>query len=192
MSRVIGLSGKASEGKGRVAVISNRGAESEYKPIFPVDIQALLEEEAYPSLKKFLLFWTMMDTVKIHGYTRAAMSAIGRATIGAWWKLSKHDDIMLFRVTSNLMARFLNRSNWVQTITHDDIFYKIQTAKTHQESLLLLNSVDAETDPYGELVTMIQLREKYNSSLPLTPTRDITILVNKIRKIYTRMGQRKY
>lgn len=93
MSRVIGLSGKASEsnGKGRVAVI-NRGAESEYKPIFPVDIQALLEKEAYPSLKKFLLFWTMMDTIKLHGYTRAAMSAIGRATIGAWWKLSKHDD----------------------------------------------------------------------------------------------------
>jgi len=91
MSRVLGLSRNVSTGDRRIAVIQ-RAAESEYRPVFPADIQALFKNEAYPSLKKFLLFWTMMDTIKVHGYTRAAMSAIGRATIGAWWKLSKHDD----------------------------------------------------------------------------------------------------
>ena len=91
MSRVIGLSKAAETNRGRIAVIE-RKAEQEHKPVFPADIQALLDEEAYPSLHKFLLFWTMMDTIKIHGYTRAAMGAIGRSTIGAWWKLAKHDD----------------------------------------------------------------------------------------------------
>ena len=91
MSRVVGLSSVATNKGSRVAVIE-RAAESEYKPIFPADIQALLDKDIYPSLKKFLLFWTMMDTIKVHGYTRASMGAIGRATVGTWWKLAKHDE----------------------------------------------------------------------------------------------------
>ncbi|MCK4824751.1 phage portal protein [bacterium] len=92
MNYVKGLSrGASGEKTGRIAVIE-RSAEQEFKPIFPGDIQALLDDQAYPSLAKFLLFWTMMDTVKIHGYTRAAMSIIGRSTIGAWWKLAKHEE----------------------------------------------------------------------------------------------------
>jgi len=92
MNRIIGLSRADTGGnKGRVAVVQ-RSPEQEYSPSFPGDIQALLNNEAFPSLKKFLLFWTMMDTIKVHGYTRAAMGAIGRATIGAWWKITKHEE----------------------------------------------------------------------------------------------------
>jgi len=92
MTRVIGLSGDAPRQKrGQLAVIQ-RAAESEYKPIFPTDVQQLLDQEVYPSLQKFLLFWVMMDAVKVHGYIRSAMSAIGRSTVGAWWMLSKHEE----------------------------------------------------------------------------------------------------
>ncbi len=92
MARVIGLSDNVgNQGGGRIAVIE-RVAEQEYKPIFPADIQQLLDQEVYPSLQKFLLFWVMMDTIRVHGYTRAAMSAIGRATVGTWWTLVKHEE----------------------------------------------------------------------------------------------------
>jgi HK97 family phage portal protein len=56
------------------------------------DVQEFLREQIHPSLDKFLLFWAMMDTIKAHGYTRAAMSVIGRSAIGAWWKLTQHPD----------------------------------------------------------------------------------------------------
>lgn len=43
-------------------------------------------------LSRFSDFWDMMDTIKVHGYVRAAMSVIGRSTIGAWWGLQKHEE----------------------------------------------------------------------------------------------------
>lgn len=93
MEKVIGLSENVgNRGSGQQIAVIERAAESEFKPIFPTDIQQLLDQEVYPSLQKFLLFWIMMDTIKVHGYTRAAMSAVGRATIGTWWTLSKHEE----------------------------------------------------------------------------------------------------
>jgi hypothetical protein len=41
---------------------------------------------------RFALFWDMMDTLDIHGYVRAAMSVIGRGTVGTWWNLVKHPE----------------------------------------------------------------------------------------------------
>ena len=34
---------------------------------------------------RFAAFWDLMSTVKVHGYVRAAMSVIGRSTVGTWW-----------------------------------------------------------------------------------------------------------
>lgn len=41
---------------------------------------------------RFSQFWDLMDTIKIHGYIRAAMGVIGRSAIGAWWSLRKHEE----------------------------------------------------------------------------------------------------
>ena len=93
MSRITSLTvAKKEEKSNRQIAIIQRGPVSEFNPTFPGDIQALLRDDVHPSFEKFLLFWTMMDTIKVHGYSRAAMSAIGRATVGAWWKLSKHEE----------------------------------------------------------------------------------------------------
>jgi len=41
---------------------------------------------------KFVQFWDLMDTIKVHGYSRAAMSVIGRSAVGTWWTLRKHQE----------------------------------------------------------------------------------------------------
>jgi hypothetical protein len=128
MSRVIGLSSEPTTSGKRVAVIERR-AESEFKPIFPADIQGLLEEDTYPSLEKFLLFWTMMDTIKVHGYTRASMSSIGRATVGAWWKLAKHEDwgnLATDRKQKKLLRFYANQDReWDNIKDYQNLAYKL-------------------------------------------------------------------
>ena len=42
---------------------------------------------------KFRLFWDLMDTIKVHGYLRSAMSVVGRSTVGAWWTIKAHDEL---------------------------------------------------------------------------------------------------
>lgn len=42
--------------------------------------------------EKFIKFWDLMDTIKIHGYSRAAISVIGRSAVGTWWTLRKHPE----------------------------------------------------------------------------------------------------
>jgi HK97 family phage portal protein len=88
--RVTSLTKPIERKSDNIAVIQRN--VTEFQPTFPGDIQALLKDQSNPSFQKFLLFWTMMDTIEVHGYSRAAMSAIGRSTIGAWWKLSKHEE----------------------------------------------------------------------------------------------------
>ena len=91
MARVTSLTKPVKKESNKLAIIERKNI-TEYQPTFPGDIQALMKDQSNPSFQKFLLFWTMMDTIKVHGYSRAAMSAIGRSTIGAWWKLSKHEE----------------------------------------------------------------------------------------------------
>lgn len=135
MGRVLSLSGdvKTSD-RGKIAVIE-RSAETEYNPSFPTDIQALLENDAYPSLKKFLLFWTMMDTIQVHGYMRAAMGAIGRATIGAWWKLSKHEDwgkLATERQRKRLIRFYSNQQReWNNIKDYQSLAYKLIIGATY-------------------------------------------------------------
>ena len=40
---------------------------------------------------RFNQFWDMLEAIAIHGYIRAAMSVIGRSTIGTWWTLAESD-----------------------------------------------------------------------------------------------------
>lgn len=42
------------------------------------------------SLRKFNEFWELMETIEKHGYLRAAMSVVGKTTVGAWWSLRRH------------------------------------------------------------------------------------------------------
>lgn len=90
MVRVASLTKSKRRENNRLAIVQRN--ITEFKPTFPGDIQALLKDQSNPSFQKYLLFWTMMDTIKVHGYMRAAMGAIGRSTIGAWWKLAKHEE----------------------------------------------------------------------------------------------------
>jgi phage portal protein BeeE len=41
---------------------------------------------------RFAEFWDLMDTIRQHGYMRAAMSVIGRSAIGAGWAILKNPD----------------------------------------------------------------------------------------------------
>lgn len=43
-------------------------------------------------ISRFEAFWELMDVVRVHGYTRAAMSVVGRSAIGAWWTLVRNPD----------------------------------------------------------------------------------------------------
>jgi HK97 family phage portal protein len=61
-------------------------------PTINVGSQSFRLEDLYPSIKKFYEFWDFMDAIHVHGYTRAAMSVIGRSAIGAWWGLRKHGE----------------------------------------------------------------------------------------------------
>jgi hypothetical protein len=45
-----------------------------------------------PTLRRFNEFWELMETVKKHGYIRAAMSVVGRSAVGAWWTLRRHPE----------------------------------------------------------------------------------------------------
>lgn len=42
------------------------------------------------SIKRFNEFWELMETIKKHGYLRAAMSVVGRSSVGAWWTIQRH------------------------------------------------------------------------------------------------------
>jgi hypothetical protein len=51
-----------------------------------------VQKQVGVNLRRFAQFWELMDAIHIHGYTRAAMSVVGRSTIGAWWDIRKHPD----------------------------------------------------------------------------------------------------
>ena len=46
----------------------------------------------YTDSVHFDAFWDLMDAIQLHGYMRAAMSVIGRSTIGAGWSLVQDED----------------------------------------------------------------------------------------------------
>lgn len=74
------------------AVIISKASESGYRPAYPSGIIENLNNDQLVALKKFDLFWTMMDTIDIHGYMSAAISLIGRAAVSAWFKLAKNPE----------------------------------------------------------------------------------------------------
>lgn len=61
-------------------------------PTMNIGLQAFRLDDINPSLEKFNQFWDYMETIQLHGYTRAALSVIGRTAIGAWWKLREHEE----------------------------------------------------------------------------------------------------
>ncbi len=73
--------------KPKVAVVRSIG-----QPTTKIGEQIYLNEDLNSTLKKFNEFWDLMDTIKKHGYLRAAMSVVGRSAVGAWWTLRKHDE----------------------------------------------------------------------------------------------------
>lgn len=60
--------------------------------VIQVGATALNKSDLNPTLSRFGEFWDLMDTVRKHGYIRAAMSVIGRSAVGAWWALRKNPD----------------------------------------------------------------------------------------------------
>lgn len=76
--------------KARNLVVVNRVVDSRPAPL--KEDQFSLTSDQASALEKFNLFWTMMDTVKAHGYLSAAMSLIGRSTVSAWFSLAKHSE----------------------------------------------------------------------------------------------------
>lgn len=44
------------------------------------------------SITKFSEHFDLLDTIQRHGYLRAAMSVIGKSTIGSWWNIRRHDE----------------------------------------------------------------------------------------------------
>jgi hypothetical protein len=69
-------------GRGRAKIIANKNNDA------PVNHP----DNNYSPDKRFVQFWDLMDTIQVHGYLRAAMSVIGRTSIGTWWDLVKHSE----------------------------------------------------------------------------------------------------
>lgn len=83
-SSVIGL---RKDSGGRLAVMKVARPE----PVTSGEL-TLKEPGQLHVYKRFLDFWDLMETVKKHGYLRAAMSMVGRSAVGAWWSLRKHPE----------------------------------------------------------------------------------------------------
>lgn len=79
-------------------------------------------------LSRFAQFWDLMDTIKIHGYVKAAMSVIGRSAIGAWWTLRKHEEFESMateRQRKRLMRFYLTPvKQWTNIKDFQNIAYK--------------------------------------------------------------------
>jgi len=52
--------------------------------------QSFLSRDLNPTILRFVEFWELIDVVEKHGYLRAAMSVVGRSTVGTWWTLRRH------------------------------------------------------------------------------------------------------
>jgi hypothetical protein len=65
---------------GNVKVLQNNTA-----PVKTVDDELTTDD-------RFTLFWDLMDTINAHGYTRAAMSVIGRTSVGTWFDIVKNKE----------------------------------------------------------------------------------------------------
>lgn len=80
------------------------------------------------SVSRFNQFWDLMETIKIHGYIKAAMSVIGRSAIGAWWGLVEHEeygDRATERQRKRLMQFYLSPvKNWDNIKDFQNIAYK--------------------------------------------------------------------
>lgn len=72
--------GTGSNGRARVIKAFSR-AENVETP----DSELISDE-------RWVSFWDLMDTIKAHGYMRAAMGVVGRSTVGTWWQLRKHKE----------------------------------------------------------------------------------------------------
>lgn len=88
---------------------------------------ALQPTDAWSS--RFSQFWDLMDTIKIHGYVRAAMSVIGRSTVGAWWSLRKHEEFgtqATERQRKRLIRFYLSpEKQWTNIKDFQSIAYKL-------------------------------------------------------------------
>jgi hypothetical protein len=124
MSAVYQLGSKGSEK--RVAVIRGRGNE----PLIQVGNQSFNLRDMNKSLAKFYDFWDLMQTIKTHGYLRAAMGVVGRTSVGAWWTLRKHPEYdesqvkALYRKRLMRFYLFENRQ-WDNIKDYQSIAYKL-------------------------------------------------------------------
>lgn len=54
--------------------------------------QKIRVEDLNPTIQRFNQFWESMEVIDQHGYIRAAISVVGKSTVGAWWYLGKHPE----------------------------------------------------------------------------------------------------
>jgi hypothetical protein len=52
--------------------------------------QTYSTDDLNTSLAKFQEHFNLLETIQRHGYLRAAMSVVGKSTIGSWWNIRKH------------------------------------------------------------------------------------------------------
>ena len=70
----------------------NKRNDKKKVAVLPVKSQTVIGAALkYQDNARFNQFWDMLEAVQIHGYIRAAMSVIGRSTVGAWWTLVQSD-----------------------------------------------------------------------------------------------------
>ena len=94
-----------------------------------LNTQLIRDDDLSTSIKKFNQFWDLMDTVRMHGYMRAAMSVVGRSAVGAWWKLRKHEewgDKANDRQRKKLYKFYMEQPrNWTNIKDFQNLAYKI-------------------------------------------------------------------
>jgi hypothetical protein len=117
-----------------LAVISTRKTKrihiSRSRGTTNVGDRAFSLDDLNPSVKKFNEFWDFMRAIKVHGYTRAAMSVIGRSTIGAWWSLRTHEifeNVATDRQRKRLYQFYMNtdHKDWTNIKDYMTMAYKL-------------------------------------------------------------------
>lgn len=109
-----------------LAIIRSRGGTLQ------AGTQAFKIDDLNPTVERFNEFWDMMETIEKHGYLRAAMSVVGRSTIGAWWSFRRHPIYGKNASERNKKRLYefymMNTKQWDNIKDYQNLSYKLMIA----------------------------------------------------------------
>lgn len=113
-----------------VVVIPNHHNDNREKVVKSKDITVTEELRIiFPESVSFTNFWELLNVVESHGYTRAAMSVIGRSTIGTEWGIVPNPEVGRDADSTErkelLDFYYFKDRTWTNVKDYHDILYKL-------------------------------------------------------------------